>query len=141
MPARLDITDEERLERRREQRARCMRKRRADPERRGKVVQYQRNRRAQHIKWLENYKLEQGCIDCGRKGGHPAWYQFDHREPRDQKSISVTANVGFSRMQEELAKCDVRCLFCHAVRHHDAGDHRKRPRKYNDDGTLIDPAE
>ncbi len=131
MPARLDITDEERLERRRELNRQTMAKRRADPERREVLKKYYRDKRAERIKWIEAYKLEQGCIDCGRKGGHPAWYQFDHRAGRDEQSISPTANISFIRLQEELAKCDVRCALCHAVRHYEAGDHRRRATRHN----------
>jgi hypothetical protein len=64
--------------------------------------------------WLDAYKRERGCADCGTDEGR---LDLDHRDgevklfnPSQQKSLSP-------RFLAEVAKCDVRCISCHARRH------------------------
>jgi hypothetical protein len=58
------------------------------------------------------------CQDCG--GTFPWWLMdFDHRDPRDKKfSISAGRVLLKPRgaLLEEIAKCDIVCANCHAVR-------------------------
>ncbi len=66
-------------------------------------------------KWLAEYKLERGCVDCGFKG-HYAALQLDHEGP---KSISIAdARSSIARLQAEITagQCQVRCANCHAVK-------------------------
>ena len=67
------------------------------------------------------------CIDCGWSI-HPSGLEFDH--VRGQKLFSVGAN-GISHTWEEclteVAKCELRCANCHAIRTHDPKFHAQDP--------------
>ncbi len=71
-----------------------------------------RKRRA----WIDAIKLERGCLDCGYNE-HPAALQFDHRNPAEKEfNIAQGWTKSKARVLREIAKCDVRCANCHAVR-------------------------
>lgn len=61
-------------------------------------------------------KVERGCADCGYNA-HPAALQFDHL-PGVVKACKVSALMMSSRKRllAEIAKCDVVCANCHAIR-------------------------
>lgn len=61
-------------------------------------------------------KLERGCMDCGYDK-HPAALQFDHR-PGEIKlgNVSQMFSKAWDVIEAEIAKCDVVCANCHAVR-------------------------
>lgn len=60
------------------------------------------------------------CVDCGQD--NPMVLEFDHRDP-DSKAFEVTkafsspVRYPWSVVEEEIAKCDLRCRSCHALRH------------------------
>ena len=61
------------------------------------------------------------CRDCG--GDFPPWImQFDHREP-SAKLFAVTTGSALltnrAKLLNEIAKCDIVCANCHAVRTHE----------------------
>ena len=67
--------------------------------------------------WYYEILLKSFCIDCGES--RPATLQWDHRDPSLKKfAISDAIRQGHSkkRILEEMAKCDVRCANCHAIR-------------------------
>ncbi len=67
------------------------------------------------------------CMDCG--GTFPSCaMQFDHRDPstKNKKFPAPGAMLGRASIEafmEEIAKCDLVCANCHAIR-----THMKRPR-------------
>jgi hypothetical protein len=65
---------------------------------------------------LDRIKLAAGCVDCGYNA-HPAALHFDHIDPLTK---SFTIAPGWSRakhlLEAEIAKCEIRCANCHAVR-------------------------
>ena len=65
--------------------------------------------------WVQQYKLEQGCADCGY-AEHHAGLEFDHVKSRLRGTVS--SQVGKSRrvIEEEIARCDVVCGTCHRIR-------------------------
>lgn len=64
--------------------------------------------------YLDTYKRERGCVDCGTTEGR---LDLDHR-PGETKLFDLSkARVSWDRLHAELAKCDVRCIACHARRH------------------------
>lgn len=68
--------------------------------------------------WLQSYKIEQGCKDCGYNAHH-AGLQIDHLTPRNNdgnKLISRMAVRGINVLKRELADCDVVCGTCHGIR-------------------------
>lgn len=66
--------------------------------------------------FLEAFKLERGCADCGYNE-YACALDFDHL-PGREKSFTVGNCVGLSRekLLAEIAKCEVVCANCHRVR-------------------------
>jgi hypothetical protein len=79
------------------------------------------NRKREALKrhlWLNAYKLEKGCIDCGYNA-HAVALDFDHRDPELKLSgIAEMLSSPWAAVLAELDKCDVRCACCHRVRTH-----------------------
>ena len=61
-------------------------------------------------------KLERGCADCGYNA-HPAALEFDHL-PEYEKEFTIGPSIRLSweKLEAEIAKCEVVCANCHAVR-------------------------
>jgi hypothetical protein len=67
--------------------------------------------------WLDEYKLERGCADCGYRD-RPEALEFDHL-PEFEKSFTISLKVmskTLDKLQEEVAKCEVVCSNCHRIR-------------------------
>lgn len=87
-----------------------------------------RHLKAQRLKrseWIAKYKSDQGCVTCGER--HPAALDFHHRDPKT-KTIHIRALIDhaakISRIETEIAKCDVLCSNCHRKLHYHRGmDH------------------
>lgn len=79
------------------------------------------SRVADHRRKLElirAIKTESGCVECGYNA-HPEALDFDHIDP------TAKANPGrgafrtiwsWSRIEAEIAKCEVVCANCHRIR-------------------------
>lgn len=68
--------------------------------------------------WLNTYKLEHGCIDCGYNA-HAIALDFDHRDPSLKISgIAEMLGSPWPVIMAELEKCDVRCSNCHRIKTH-----------------------
>jgi hypothetical protein len=88
-------------------------KRLADPAYRERINR-QANKRATSIRrWLDAYKIENGCIDCGFNR-HPVALHFDH--VNGDKALNVCNAKSIKQAQQEIAKCVVRCANCHAMK-------------------------
>ena len=66
---------------------------------------------------LRQYKTQRGCLDCGYNIS-PIALDFDHRVRAEKfKGVSqMVQDHSMQRIWEEVAKCDVRCKNCHAIR-------------------------
>ena len=65
---------------------------------------------------LDHFKSH-SCIDCGETD--PIVLEFDHRDSSDKKftiANVVSHNLSVKILNEEIAKCDVRCANCHRRR-------------------------
>ncbi len=61
---------------------------------------------------------EAPCCDCGVQYPTCAM-QFDHRDPMSKlKSLSDCAGETRQFILDEIAKCDLVCAVCHAIRTH-----------------------
>lgn len=72
---------------------------------------------AKRVAITNQIKLESGCADCGYRE-HPAALHFDHM-PGTKKFRGVAqmiVNTSMDKLLEEIAKCEVVCANCHAVR-------------------------
>lgn len=79
---------------------------------------YMKERYKKSMIWLNEYKVEKGCADCGYNA-HPAGLEVDHLIPRNGKTgnlMSKLAVRGIKQLQEELVYCEVVCGTCHNIR-------------------------
>lgn len=87
-----------------------------DPEvQNAKVNSYYRERYRDNQAWVQAYKLQHGCTDCGWNAHH-AGLEFDHVEPRLRGTVGRQMGKSLKVIQEEIARCEVVCATCHAIR-------------------------
>ena len=78
---------------------------------------YRKNRRKMLQTWVNEYKMEQGCENCGYKL-HPVALDFDHIDSSTKfKSISqlVVQSSSKKRLLYEIEKCRILCANCHRI--------------------------
>jgi hypothetical protein len=65
---------------------------------------------------LGEYKVKVGCVDCGYNA-HPWALEFDHL-PGAVKTRTVASMMysSWDAIWAEVAKCEVVCANCHAIR-------------------------
>ena len=65
---------------------------------------------------LIRFKRRKGCFECGLHDIRVL--QFDHVPERGKKEFKLSEHrvKGPKKLKEELAKCDVVCANCHAIR-------------------------
>lgn len=80
------------------------------------LAAYGRSRRAANRRWVDEYKTSRGCIDCGYNA-HPVALDLDHVSGVKRMNVTVMMGYRLERLQEEVAKCEVRCANCHRIRH------------------------
>lgn len=76
------------------------------------------NARMRKVKdWLNAYKVEHGCIDCGYNA-HPVALDIDHI---DGKTSNVSSLKSIAAIQREMERhaCVVRCANCHRIKSHE----------------------
>jgi len=89
-------------------------KRKHDPEfkaRRAEVVQRQA---LKFREWLNSFKLEKGCCDCGYKE-HPAALDLDHLGAKS-RIVSHTGTITSAYAEIQDGRCVVRCRNCHQIK-------------------------
>jgi hypothetical protein len=88
------------------------------------------DRRVEYRARVAAIKITEGCCDCGYNA-HPAALHFDHVTEPKLGAISdlIKQGVAWAVIEAEIAKCEVRCANCHAVRTAErAGAGRAVPR-------------
>jgi hypothetical protein len=90
-------------------------------------------RYAQRRAHLDRIKLSRGCEDprCAGYPEHPSALQFDHRDPSEKHRTyggmsRMLAGAKWELVVAEIAKCDVVCANCHAVRTAEADRYHHR---------------
>lgn len=82
------------------------------------VIAKRRKKQLEIRHWFMRYKSALSCIDCGIS--HPAILQFHHRD-KANKSFTIADVVrratSLKQITNEIKKCDVLCVNCHAKRH------------------------
>ncbi|HBE26330.1 MAG TPA: hypothetical protein DDW33_11660 [Ktedonobacter sp.] len=82
------------------------------------VIERKKQRQQDIHNWFRRYKSTLYCMDCGIS--HPAVLQFHHRSRAD-KSFTISSIVSratsVKQITNEIKKCDVLCVNCHAKRH------------------------
>lgn len=76
-----------------------------------------RRRQRQVLAYIQQIKLQRGCMDCGYRE-HVEALDFDHLPGHEKEHRIATMAAGMSRakIDAEIAKCDVVCANCHRVR-------------------------
>lgn len=74
-----------------------------------------RTRYEKNQKFLQEYKLKHGCVDCGYKAHH-AGLEFDHISADKIKPVSWLAGSSMNVILREIAKCEIVCSICHSIR-------------------------
>lgn len=68
--------------------------------------------------WRNEYLSHHPCVDCGFSDIRAL--DFDHVCPPSEKKCNVslmwTSGYKLSTIQEEVAKCEVRCANCHRIK-------------------------
>lgn len=78
---------------------------------------------------MDEIKLARGCIDCGYNLA-PEALHFDHRDPAEKEfSVGLRIWSSWAKLLVEMAKCDVRCANCHAIRTRRMGHHVKKDKQ------------
>lgn len=76
----------------------------------------------QAARWNKNKTIlvkEKGgkCEECGRTG-HPAIFDFHHRNPNEKDfTISHMRVASLAKLRIEITKCDLLCSCCHRLKH------------------------
>ena len=75
------------------------------------------------------YLATHACVDCGEADA--VVLEFDHRRDKAQ-NVSAMARGGWvwARIEEEIAKCEVRCANCHRRRTAKAQGYYERKRNH-----------
>ena len=92
-----------------------------------KQSRYETNKRLKDKRnaLLAEIKVSRGCADCGYNFA-PEALHFDHRDPSEKEfTIGNSKTRSLELVLAEIAKCDVRCANCHAVRSRMLGHHKK----------------
>jgi hypothetical protein len=102
---------------------------------REKRVDYNRRQRAAATTWYSKLKEGKPCMDCGGVF-HPAAMQWDH--PPGVEKVAHVAQLyrgARQRVLDEIAKCELVCANCHAIR-----TYRRKREEWQDPKAQIDPA-
>lgn len=78
-----------------------------------KIREQANKRKRKIVEFLNKYKLEKGCKDCGYKK-YPVALDFDHTD--GTKEFNVCNAKSIRQAMEEIKKCEVVCSNCHRVR-------------------------
>lgn len=66
-------------------------------------------------KMLYDYLANKCCTDCGIS--NPIVLEFDHIDPTNKKhNVSSMMGYSWSKILEEINKCDIVCANCHRIR-------------------------
>jgi hypothetical protein len=66
--------------------------------------------------WLIKVKLESGCVDCRNKKLPHYVLEFDHCRGVKKFNLGSYGRLSWSKIEAEVAKCDVVCANCHKIR-------------------------
>jgi len=71
--------------------------------------------RARRRQFLWDYRAAHPCVECGMDA--PRCLQFAHRPGTDKQFniCDTRITVSQTRLEAEIAKCDVKCANCHSI--------------------------
>ena len=86
--------------------------------------EYNRKRLQKKRDFVNEYKLERGCSQCGYNK-HPVALELNHIDPTT-KTYSIgkeLISISMENLVLELAKCEVLCANCHQIHTFENGHH------------------
>ncbi len=88
------------------------------PKNRKKHIGYVKNLKLRIYKFIDDYKRNRACADCGFAGKNfPQVLEFDHRRDKKFEIGSWSKSVlSLIRVRLEMQKCDLVCANCHRMR-------------------------
>jgi len=83
-----------------------------------RALKFNKEARIRNQKFVEDYKRDRCCIDCGESD--PVVLQFDHVHGVKTTEVANMVNkpCSIKRIQSEIEKCEIRCANCHLRRHY-----------------------
>ena len=81
-----------------------------------KVKQKHTERKHETARYVFGILSKSKCVDCSER--NPVLLEFDHVRGTKIDSISRMISDGYSKkkINEEIAKCEVRCVKCHRLK-------------------------
>lgn len=78
-----------------------------------RAARFRKKYQAIAVEFLADYKRTHPCVDCGEDD--PIVLDFDHVKGKKKMSLCQMKSAGMSLrlIEEEIAKCEVRCSNCH----------------------------
>lgn len=92
-------------------------KERLASDRKQKYKDFWKPRRLRRSYWLNKYKVNKGCCDCGYNK-HSVALDFDHINPKE-KSFTISHRLDRATLKsliKEIRKCVIRCANCHRIK-------------------------
>lgn len=91
------------------------------PKNKEKHITYVKRNKAKVAEFLEQYKRQQKCADCGFPGNQfPFVLDFDHENNGATKSFTIGswshAVLSIEAIKQEIDKCELVCANCHRIR-------------------------
>jgi len=80
-----------------------------------------KRRQAEFMAWYISLKVGQPCADCGLEFHHAAM-QWDHGQVKTAALGHLSRRGSRKRVLDEIAKCELVCANCHAVRSYQRRD-------------------
>jgi hypothetical protein len=91
------------------------------------ISKYQNSRK----RFLKSVKMKTGCVDCGYKDDGRQLH-FDHVIGKKLYNIERWWSLPEDKLMEELDKCEVRCRWCHVIRHRKVRMMEKQAKEYEE---------
>ena len=91
------------------------------PKNKQKHLTYVKRNKQRVAEFIEKYKKERACTDCGFSGQkHPYVLDFDHIGGRTTKTFTIGSwshsVLSISKIEKEIQKCELVCANCHRIR-------------------------
>lgn len=84
------------------------------PDRKSYLVKKRNTARDNYRKFIYDYLSKHSCVDCGET--NVLYLEFDHVKGDKSYNISAMDSFSVQRIQEEIDKCEIRCVKCHRLK-------------------------
>ena len=102
---------------------------RGNPVYREKIDAANTVRAQERRQFLDAYKTERGCVDCGYDK-HPAALEFDHLPGSDKLApVGNLVLASMERLMAEILKCEIVCANCHRIRTTERGQWKNKVKR------------